>query len=111
MLFVCDSVTFWPSASDAEPVTETAEPVAPLAVVGAVMTGTRFVFAIVMTVEAGVAVPAGELLSTAVQFTVYVPAALKFGVPESVMLGFNAGPAELEAVRNGAPFVCDNVTF
>jgi hypothetical protein len=28
-----------------------------------------------------------------------------FGVPDSVMLGFNTGPAELEAVRNGAPFV------
>jgi len=69
------------------------------------MTGFRFRFAIVMTVDAGVALPTGELLSTAVQFTVYVPAWLKFGVPESVMLGFNAGPAELEAVRNGALFV------
>ena len=69
------------------------------------MTGFRFRFAIVMTVDAGVALPAGEFTSTAVQFTVYVPAWLKFGVPESVMLGFNAGPAELEAVRNGALFV------
>jgi len=74
------------------------------------MTGTRFVFAIVMTVDTGVAEAGVEKLSTAVQFTVYDPACVKFGVPESVMLGFASGPAELEAVRNGALFVCDNVT-
>ena len=74
------------------------------------MTGFRFVFAIVMAVEAGVALPAGTFASTAVQFTVYDPAWLKFGVPVSVMLGLVAGPAELEAVRNGALFVWDSVT-
>ena len=79
----------------------------PLAVAGAVMTGFAFwgTSAIVMTVESGVALPGGELLSVAVQFTVYDPAALKSGVPVSVRLGFSAGPAELEAARNGAPFV------
>ena len=76
----------------------------PLAVAGAEMTGTRFVFAIVMTVLAGVALPAGTFTSTAVQFTVYVPACVKFGVPVKVMLGFNAGPAELEAVRKPVAF-------
>ena len=69
------------------------------------MTGTRFVFAMVIAVATGVAVPAGTFASTAVQFTVYDPACVKFGVPVNVMLGFNDGPAELEAVRNGALFV------
>ena len=36
---------------------------------------------------------------------------MKLGVPVSVMLGAAKGPAELEAVKNGALFVCDRVTF
>jgi hypothetical protein len=109
-LFVCASVTVSASGSVAEAVIETAEFSVPLAVAGAVMTGTRFRFAIVRAVEA-VDVPAvGVLLSTAVQLTVYEPAWLKFGVPVRVMLGFNAGPAEAGPVRNGALFVCDSVT-
>jgi hypothetical protein len=80
----------------------------PLTVAGAVMTGTRFRFAIVIAVEAA-AVPADA--SVALQLTVYEPDWLKFGVPVRVMLGFNAGPAEAGPVRNGAVFVCDRVTF
>ena len=85
--------------------TETAAFSEPLTLAGAVMTGIVFVRPIDTMVETGVALPTGELLSTAVQLIVYEPACVEFGVPESVMLGFNAGPAELEAVRNGAPFV------
>src|SRR5512135_1891624 len=51
-LFVCDSVTVWPSGSDAEPVIETAVFSVPLAVGGAVMVGTRFRFATVRAVVA-----------------------------------------------------------
>ena len=109
-LFVCDRVTFCASASVAEPVTEIEAFSGPLAVAGAVMTGFRFVFAIVRVVVTGVAVPTGVPLSTADQLIVYVPACEKFGVPVSVMLGAANGPALLEAVKNGALFVCDSVT-
>ena len=50
-------------------------------------------------------------MSTALQLTVYEPAWLKFGVPVSVMLGLNEGPAEAEPARNAALFVCDSVTW
>ena len=66
-LFVCDSVTFCASGSVAEPVTDTDTSVAPLAVAGAVITGFRFVFAIVIAVVAD-AVPV--VTSTALQLTV-----------------------------------------
>ena len=72
------------------------------------MTGFRLTFAIVMAVVAA-AVPAEA--SVALQLTVYEPAWLKFGVPLSVMLGFNEGPAEAGPARNAALFVCDSVTF
>jgi hypothetical protein len=103
-LFVCDSVTFCASGSVAEPVTDTDTSVAPLAVAGAVITGFRFVFAIVIAVVAD-AVPAGEFTSVAVQFTVYDPACVKLGVPVSVMLGAATGPAEAGPVRKAALFV------
>ena len=61
------SVTFWPSGSVAEPVTETVVPDAPLAVGGAVIVGTRFRFAIVRAVVAAAVPPAP---SFALQFTV-----------------------------------------
>ena len=77
----------------------------PLAVAGALITGFWFAFAMVMTVDSGAALPTGEFASTAVQFTVYVPACEKFGVPVSVMLGASDGPFELEAVRNPVAFV------
>src|SRR5262245_35285030 len=96
---VGDGVTVSACGSGAAPVTETAEFSVPLTVAGAVMTGFRFRFAIVMAVVA-VEVPAvGALLSTAVQLTEYEPAWLKFGVPVSVMLGFNEGPAEAGPAR------------
>src|SRR5512135_1672218 len=79
----------------------------PLTDAGAVMTGFRFRFAMVMAVVAD-AVRADA--STALQLTVYEPAWLKFGVPVSVMLGFNTGPAEAGPARNAALFVCDSVT-
>ena len=107
-LFVCDRVTFSASGSDAEPVIETAEFSVPLAVAGAVMTGFRLRFAIVRAVVAD-AVPV--VASAALQLTVYEPAWLKLGVPDRVMLGFNAGPAEAEPLRNAALFVCESVTF
>jgi hypothetical protein len=109
-LFVCDSVTVSASGSVADPVTETAVFSVPLTVAGAVITGTRFRFAIVTAVVA-VEVRAGVPLSTALQFTEYEPDWLKLGVPVSVMLGFNAGPAEAGPVRNAALFVCDRVTW
>src|SRR5690349_19806359 len=80
---------------------------APETVAGAVITGFRLTFAIVMAVVAA-AVPADA--STALQLTVYEPDWLKFGVPVSVMLGFNTGPAEAGPARNAAVFVCDSVT-
>src|SRR5512146_540273 len=80
-LFVCDKVTVSASGSVAEPVIETAVFSVPLTEAGAVMTGTRFRFAIVRAVLA-VAVPAvGAFVSIAVQLTVYLPAWLTFGVP------------------------------
>ena len=89
---------------------ETAVFSVPLTEAGAVMTGFPFWFAIERAVLA-VAVPAvGAFVSTAVQLTVYEPDWLKFGVPVSVMLGANTGPAEAGPVRNGAVFVCDKVT-
>jgi hypothetical protein len=36
---------------------------------------------------------------------------VELGVPVSVMLGLSEGPAELEAVKNGALFVCESVTL
>src|SRR5690349_20940984 len=107
-LFVCDKVTVSASGSDAEPVIETAVFSVPLCVAGAVMTGFRFRFAIVRAVVAA-AVPADA--SVALQLTVYEPAWLKFGVPVSVMLGFNTGPAEAGPARNAALLVCDKVTI
>jgi hypothetical protein len=67
-LFVCDSVTVSASGSVAEPVTETAVFSVPLTEAGAVITGTRFRFAIVIAVVA-VDVCAGVPLSTALQLT------------------------------------------
>ena len=110
-LFVCDSVTSWPaSASEAEPVTETEAFSEPLAVAGADITGFVFVRPIVSTVVAA-AVPAGTFTSEADQLIVNVPVCAALGVPVSVMLGASDGPLELEAVKNGALFVCDRVTF
>ena len=110
-LFVCEIVTSWPaSASDAEPVTETDAFSLPLAVAAAVMTGFVLVRPIVSAVVAD-AVPAGTFTSEADQLTVKLPVWAPLGVPLSVMLGARAGPALLEAVKNGALFVCDNVTF
>jgi hypothetical protein len=109
-LFVCDSVTVSASGSDAEPVIEINAFSAPLAVAGATITGFRFRFAIVTAVVA-VEVSAGVPLSTALQLTAYEPAWLKFGVPDSVMLGFKEGPAEAGPVKNAALFVCDKVTW
>src|SRR5512143_229735 len=80
---------------------------APLTEAGAVMTGFRLVFAMLMAVVAA-AVPADA--STALQLTVYEPDWLKLGVPDRVMLGFNEGPAEAGPARNAALFVCDSVT-
>ena len=98
-------VTFWASGSAADPVTVTNEFSAPFTVAGAVITGTRFTFAITTDVAA-VEVPAvGVFVSVAVQLTVYVPAWLKFGVPVNVRLGFAKGPALDDAVKNGALFV------
>src|SRR5512146_2216637 len=107
-LLVCESVTFSASGSVAEPVIETAVFSVPLTEAGAVMTGTRFRFAIVRAVVVAAVPPAP---SFALQFTVYEPDWLKLGVPVSVMLGFNAGPAEAAPVRNAALFVCESVTF
>jgi hypothetical protein len=107
--FVCDSVTSWPaSGSEAEPVIETRTFSVPETVAGAAMTGFEFVSVIVRAVVAA-AVPAGTLTSVADQLIVKLPVAA--GVPVSVMLGFKEGPAELEAVKNGALLVCDRVTF
>src|SRR5512147_1841295 len=90
-LFVCDSVTFSASGSVAEPVIETAVFSEPLTVAGAVMTGTRFRFAIVRAVVAAAVPPAP---SFALQLTVYEPDWAKIRVTVSVMLAFNAAPAE-----------------
>ena len=106
--FVWDKVTLSPSGSDAEPVTETAVPVEPLTDAGAVMTGFRFVFAIVRAVVAAAVPPAP---SFALQLTAKLPVWAALGVPVSVMLGFNEGPAEAGPERNGALFVWDRVTF
>ena len=108
-VFVCDNVTFSASGSDAEPVIETAVFSVPLTDAGAVITGAWLPPPIVTAVLA-VAVPAGALVSTAVQLTVKSPVCVEVGVPVSVMLGARTGPFELEAVKNGALFVCDNVT-
>jgi hypothetical protein len=69
-LFVCESVTFWPSGSEAEPVTDTGLPVAPLAVAGAVMIGFWFRSAIETAVVAAAVPPAP---SFADQLIVYEP--------------------------------------
>src|SRR5512139_2067938 len=65
-LLVCESVTFSASGSVAEPVIETAVFSVPLTEAGAVMTGTRFRFAIVRAVVAAAVPPAP---SFALQFT------------------------------------------
>ncbi len=95
-------MTFWPSGSDAEPVTDTGEFSVPLAVVGAVIVGFWFELAIESAVVAAAVPPAP---SFADQLIVYEPDCVKLGVPVNVMLGLSEGPAELEAVKNGALFV------
>ena len=107
-LFVCDKVTLLPSGSEAEPVMLTATFSVPETVAGRVIVGAWLPPPIV-TVVVAAAVPAAP--SFALQFTVKVPVCVALGVPVSVMLGFKEGPALLEAVKNGALFVCDRVTF
>src|SRR5262245_54282190 len=101
-LFVCESVTFSASGSDAEPVTDTAEPSLPLAVAGAVIAGLRFRLAIASAVVAAEVPP---IPSFALQLIVYEPACVKLGVPVRVRLGFATGPTEAGPERNAALFV------
>ena len=86
----------WASGSTAETVKDRSEPSFTETLAGAVTTGARSVFAIVMTV---VAVRIQAFPSFAVQVTVVEPELVKVGVPLTVMLGFRAVIGEVVLVR------------
>src|SRR5512143_249526 len=61
----------------------------------------------VSTVVAAAVPPAPSL---ALQLIEYEPDCAKLGVPVSVRLGFDDGPADAGPARNAALFVCESVT-
>src|SRR5512143_1428760 len=82
-LFVCDSVTLFPSGSDDEPVTDTGEFSVPFTFAGAVMFGARLPVVIVRAVAAAAVPPAP---SFADQLIVYPTHCASVLVPVNVML-------------------------